>query len=388
MMFLRGALGTRIWHNDHARACLIIDDPLLKRHYGWLDYRQLIESMERHRFTTCIAFIPWNYRRSQSEIAQLFSVHRSGLHLCIHGCDHTGGEFASADFESLSAKAVLAMQRMREHARRSDVAFDDVMVFPQGLFSVEALSALNAAGYLAAVNTDPVPVSSTVAFKLSDLLDVAVTKVDGFPLFGRHYPRDASDFAMDLFLGKPALLVEHHGYFQNGCELLETFVSELNRLDRIDWTSLGEICSRASMSRSTAEGDIEVRFYTRRFSLTNTSTQAQKYVLLPRVTVGKDLPRVTCNGSEWNCESVDGQVQIPLVLAGGQTAKIELHPLTLKTAIAPWRGTASHNLGVRVRRFLCEMRDNHVHTNRVLSALLSSARNVLRTSRLQTALPE
>ncbi len=41
MMFLCGALGTRVWHNDRPRACFVIDDPLLnKNRYGFLDTRR------------------------------------------------------------------------------------------------------------------------------------------------------------------------------------------------------------------------------------------------------------------------------------------------------------------------------------------------------------
>src|SRR5437879_6633665 len=72
MMFLRRALGNRLWHNDNPRACFIIDDPLLKNRYGFLDYRRLTEVMHQHKFSMCIAFIPWNHRRSSKEVAELF----------------------------------------------------------------------------------------------------------------------------------------------------------------------------------------------------------------------------------------------------------------------------------------------------------------------------
>jgi hypothetical protein len=389
MMFLRGALGKKVWHNDSPRACFIIDDPPLKSHYGFLDYQQLAKSIGQQRFTACIAFIPWNYRRSDGETAALFSSNGSGLHLCIHGCDHTRAEFASTPLEALSGKAHLALERMREHAQRSGVPFDDIMVFPQGLFSAEALSALKAAGYLAAVNTDPIPVASPAALKLSDLLDVAVTRIADFPLFARHYPHDVSEFALDMFLGKPVLAVEHHNYFRNGCESLEDFVVQLNRMDdRLEWKSLGQVCSRACLTKTTAEGEVQVRFYTSRFSLTNDGSRTQKYLLLPRQRAGQDLPRVTCDGRKLECEKVEGQVKIHLVLGSGQTANIILHPANTAYAVAPWRGTAVHNLGVLVRRFLCELRDNHVDTSRTLSAIVSGARGLRRTTRLQRALSE
>ena len=50
------------------------------------------------------------------------------------------------------------------------------MVFPQGLFSREAVKALEASGYLAAVNTDLCPANQPQALALRDVLDVAVTR--------------------------------------------------------------------------------------------------------------------------------------------------------------------------------------------------------------------
>jgi len=242
LMFLRGALADGVWHNDRPQACFIIDDPLLRQRYGYFHFRRLMEAMRHQAFAACIAFIPWNYRRSRKAVAELLSS-RGMPSLCVHGCDHTGGEFASRDVELLRGKAQLALDRMRAHARSSGIPFDDVMVFPQGCFSVEALKALNGAGYLAAINSDLHPSTETEVLELRDLLSVAVTRFSNFPLFGRHYPKAIEDFALDLFLGKPALLVEHHAYFRSGYGALQAFVARLNALDeRIEWTNPATVC--------------------------------------------------------------------------------------------------------------------------------------------------
>jgi hypothetical protein len=51
----------------------------------------------------------------------------------------------------------------------------------------------------------------------------------------------------------------------------------------------------------------------------------------------------------------------------------------------PWKGTEIHNAGVWLRRVLCEFRDNHVETNRVLNAMVSTVRNSRRDGNLQAA---
>ena len=380
MMFLRGALGDRVWHNDAPRACIIIDDPSLTERHGFLEYDRLVESMRRLAFATCIAFIPWNVHRSRRTVAALLSSNDCVPSLCVHGCDHTAGEFAAASFDVMYGKARLALERMRTHERLTSVPFDDVMVFPQGLFSVEALSALKASGYLAAVNSDVFPSAAPATLALRELLDVAVTRFDDFPLFGRRYPRDAAEFAFDLFLGKPALVVEHHGYFRNGYAALESFVAQLNNLDdRLEWASVGTICSHACLTKASAGdgADSHVRFYTHCFSLTNTTARARRYVLRRRTQSGL-LPSVSVNGHEWPCERDGHDLMLEVSLAAGRTAHIDVSANEAAVAESAWKETAIESAKVRLRRAACDFRDNHVDTNPFLNAIVATARNVRR----------
>jgi hypothetical protein len=207
-------------------------------------------------------------------------------------------------------------------------------------------------------------------------MDVAVTAHADFPLFRRQYPRDPAEFAFDLFLGKPALAVEHHGYFRNGYEALKTFVKRLNELDkRLEWSNLATICSRACLKRVTADGDVQVRFYTSRFRLANDGTQNRTYLLLRRRTSEGPVPAVTVNGHQWACELQGESLKIRLSLDPGQTADVRISP---KDATGPapvsWKPTTAHKARVFIRRTLCEVRDNHVATNPLLFALMSRAR--------------
>ncbi len=368
MIFLRSALGDRVWHSDCPQACFIIDDPLLKHRYGFLEYAKLRETMRQQRFSACIAFIPWNYRRSRQQIADLFSTAPSALSLCIHGCDHTKAEFADASFDLMRGKARLALNRMQAHSKLSRLPFDDVMVFPQGLFSFQAMKALDACGYLAAVNTNLCPSNMPQPLALRDLLDVAVTAFADLPLFGRRYPRDPAEFAFDLFLGKPALVVEHHGYFRDGHEALGIFVKRLNDLDeRLEWTNLATICSRACLKRVTPHGDVHVRFYTNRFQFMNVGTQTQTYLLFRQRTSGGPLPAVTVNGGPCAREQEGDSLKISLSLNAGQSADIRVFSGNPDAAAFSWKPTRVHNAKVFVRRILCELRDNHVETIRSMS---------------------
>jgi hypothetical protein len=386
MMFLRGALKDRVWHSDHPRACFIIDDPLLKSRHGFLLYKRLVESLRRQRFTVCIAFIPWNYRRSKKKIAELFSSHCESAFLCVHGCDHTGAEFETRDAELLRGKAQLALDRMREHQQVSGIPFDNIMVFPQGLFSVEAIQALKAARYLAAVNTELSPSTMSETLSIRDLLDVAVTRFADFPIFGRRYPNVPAEFAFDLFMGKPALAVEHHGYFKGGYEPLETFVSRLNALDnRIEWTNLETICSKACWTRTAENGDVYVRFYTSRFHLKNSGARRQRYILQHPPGSTETPPQVNVEGCQWTPEQPeDGNFKIELSLDPGQTANIEILSGDRHSPGLPWKTTKVNDAGVWLRRILCELRDNYVDTSWILNAIVSGGRKVVRVRKIRT----
>ncbi len=201
---------------------IIIDDPLLRENYGFLNYRKLLSLMDKHNFNTCIAFIPFNFNRTDKRIATLFRERLDRFSLCVHGCDHTSGEFGSTDINYLDKKIKLATARMIEHEKRTGIPFDKVMVFPQGVFSNEALDVLKANGYLAAVNTE-LPIDGRIS--------------STFPFFLRYKPEDVTDYVAD-----PLFIVLHHDYFKNGYESLTDFVDELNtRSKNVKWDSLSNI---------------------------------------------------------------------------------------------------------------------------------------------------
>jgi hypothetical protein len=204
-------------------ASIIIDDPLLRENYGFLNYRKLLDLMDKHNFFTTIAFIPFNYKRTDKRIAALFRERADRFSLCVHGCDHVKGEFGRADFRYLNNTVKLATARMIEHENITGIPFDKIMVFPQGIFSNAALEALKNNGYLAALNTVAMPVNGHIS--------------STFPFFLRYKPEDVKDCFSD-----PKFIVLHHDYFKNGYKRLTDFVDKLNMWSRnVKWDSAGNI---------------------------------------------------------------------------------------------------------------------------------------------------
>jgi hypothetical protein len=164
---------------------LVVDDPLLRENYGFLNYRRLARIMDEMRFTTSIAFIPWNFKRTTESVAMLLADRSDRFLLCVHGCDHTQSEFGSEDHSVLSRLVATANRRMDRHRSQTGLAFDNIMVFPQGVFSTQATKVLKANNYLAAVNAEAVPTDFHGPLQLASFLDPAITAFHGFPLFLR-----------------------------------------------------------------------------------------------------------------------------------------------------------------------------------------------------------
>ena len=342
LMFLRDAFGDRCWQPEKKLACFILDDPLLRPRYGFLRYGSLLEAMERSNFATSLAFVPWNYNRSRRSTADLFLRHPKRFSLSIHGCDHTKGEFGGVDEVLLSSKAMIARKRMERHQELTGVPFDNVMVFPQGVFSSVALKALKTTGYVAAVNSTPFPVDdSPKPLRVRDLLAPAITHYSDFPLFVRHYPNCIAEFALDLFLGKPALIVEHHDYFRDGYEGVQIFAQQINRLsDDITWCGLEDVVRTTCLKRQRDDGAFDVQFYHNHPSIVDAGTGDKRSLPRENLPVRLDFPSVTG----------DSDLQL---------------------------GSPSYRIAVSVRRYLCEFRDNYLSRNHTAMSELNTLKSKL-----------
>jgi len=365
LMFLRSSSPNEFWENDAPSACLVIDDPLLKSRYGFLEYGKLLEVMERARFCTSIAFIPWNFKRSDERLAGLFAANPQRYSLCVHGCDHTRGEFGVDDQALLRERAMQALERMSLHRKLSGIDFDDVMVFPQCIFSMAAMEAVKICGYLAVANSSEFAIDGADRLSLRDLLEVAVTRFSNVPLFIRRAARNIAELAFDLFLGKPALLVEHHGFFREGYDAVEETVEKVNSLDeRLRWANLATVCSRASLKKTDANGKVHVRFFTDRFDLRNDTERAQTYRVHRRTTSPEAHATLALDGQcaeTWeDSEGIKAEISLP----AGQAGQIKVARLQGDPVSPRQRQNAMHDTKVFLRRSLSEFRDNYLQKSR------------------------
>jgi hypothetical protein len=376
-MALRFAAGDACWRPAESHASIIIDDPLLRKKYGFLNFETLACLAEQHKFHAAIAFIPHNFRRNSPHTTRMFQEHARQLSICFHGNDHTEAEFASADSTFLDTSLRVAEERMNAHRRSTGLKCDRVMVFPQGNFSVEAMSVLKAHNFIAAINTVPHPQGQPARLTLGELAQPAVVRYAGFPLFLRKSIQETTsyDIAFNLFFGRPVLIGEHHGIFQTPESLGEIAAKITAVAPDIHWSNLETVAAGSILTRRGPDGTYHVRAYANTIRIAN----------------GSDA---TTNCSiQWSDACAEASI-VDVLMAGkprseveisaaGARVSVELTPGNSQTLTLVHRMCRSteRGLGLRwnthafLRRRLSEFRDNYLSKN---PQLLTAAKAVQR----------
>ena len=361
VLYIKWAFAETCWNAPQANACLVIDDPVLKSTHGFVDFQQLLSLMKRHNFSTNVAFIPWNWRRSAPEVVQLFRENPAHYSLSVHGCDHTRGEFGSSDRQRLYWKTQQAIERMTQHQSITGISHDRVMVFPQGIFSEAAMDVLRRTGLIASVNNDVISADPHPrAITVSDVWDIAVMRYS-FPLFTRRYPWEGiENFAFDVLLGKPAIAVIHHDYCSDHCARLVNFIQRLNALHRAPtWRNLGEVVRRSCRQREVSLGAVEVQMYGTELRIENRSEQPKRFLIKRRDHEASAIQRICAGPQEISWKPVNGHIELEIELnpGGNQVIQIRFHDAAEKRRSGD---NLPYRLKAMLRRYLCEVRDNYI----------------------------
>ncbi len=376
-MALRHIFREECWRPGEQHACVIIDDPLLQRKYGFLDFDHLFQLVEKYNFHTSIAFIPHNYRRNSPRIVELFRSNHKRLSICFHGSDHTQAELASTDTTLLNTILRIAETRMGRHEASTGLACDKVMVFPQGYFSPEAMEVLKMRNFAAAVNTGPYPTGGSSPLSVREFIQPAILRYAGFPLFLRLYVKEirTEDLAFNLFFGKPILIVEHHEIFEHP-ELLVDVVQKVNSMaPGIHWSGLKSAVGDTVLERKSSDGMKQVRAYASRVQVFNNSGEPERLSIEWNFAGAPDsVEQVLDNGKP--CPGVEFKER-------GICVPVDLPPLGSRTLSLRHRnvGMARESLGFRwnakayMRRRLSEFRDNYLSKNPRLVSVARALRN-------------
>jgi hypothetical protein len=329
MLFAKYCAGERGWHTVHPYANFTIDDPWLREPYGFLTYKGLFAEMEKHNFHSTIAFIPWNYDRSEPQVVALIRKHPERFSICIHGDNHDHKEFSDYRSKPLALQikdlhqSLARMERFRE---LTGIPYDKVMIFPHSIGPEKTLAALKDTNYLATVNSTNVPMD---AARPQDLLfDLRATTLSfaDFPSVRRYsveglLPTGLA--AVNLFLGNPLLFYCHQEFFSSGIGAFDKEADAVNRIQPdIRWRSLGEIIRRLYLVKRRDDDDFDVLSFAGTTTLENVSTRDALFHVRKEES---DRPaEVTVDGEAWSYSLHDGYLEMQIPVRAGTARNLSI----------------------------------------------------------------
>ena len=370
-MALRYIFGEQSWRPCGHHAAFIIDDPLLRPKYGYLDFGSLRDLMNQYKFSSTIAFIPHNYRRNSRQTVEMFRQSGGRLSICFHGNDHTAGELASGNASRLNTMLGIAEARMDSHANASGLRCRKVMVFPQDEFSVEAMKVLKSRNFCAAVGGTANPTGRLANLTVGEEAQPAILRHGTFPLFRRKFVGQIKkqDIAFSLFFGQPVLVTEHHGLFGRVSRLVEDVQTINSIAPEIHWCDLETAVSNSTLRRSTPDGVCHIRAYSKSVWIKNDSDSARHFVVeWSRSSECPPIEEVLQDGLPIRSFEVDDST----VRLG-----IELAPGSCRTFSLSYRNDYASLEGLGflwgakafIRRRLSEARDNYLSKNQFASGI-------------------
>jgi hypothetical protein len=362
MMFIRYCAGERGWHALHHYANLTIDDAWLREPYGHLNYRGLLEEMEKHNFHTTIAFIPWNYDRSEPDVASLVRGHPERFSICVHGNNHDHKEFADFQTKSLSVQIAAlreSLSRMDKFQTLTGIPYDEVMVFPHSIGSERILEALKTYNFLATVNALNVPfdIFRPPAFALA--LRSVVLSWGDFPSITR-YPAAAQHpevlIAINEFLDNPLLFYTHQDFFVNGISAFDAKADQVNRFEPdTRWRSLGDIVRHLYVVRLRDDSNYDVLAFSSSLSLDNISGHDAIFYVRKQESSSPVISSVSVDGQPCSYGLHDGYLELSIGIPAGKTRSVVVlyeNDLGLIPASA-----TKHSLRVYLLRKISDFRD-------------------------------
>lgn len=370
MMFLQHAAADKAWHLPGHYANLTIDDPWLTEPYGNLSYPGILREMEKHNFHTTIAFVPWNFDRSQPEVVSLFRSHADRFSISIHGNNHNHREFdrySSQPLADHAANIEQGLARMEAFCRMTSLPYDRVMVFPHAIAPAETLGLLKRYNFLATVNSQSVPLDAPSADGPLIALRPWNLSYEAFPSVRRISAEIAvsrPDIAINAFLGNPQLFYVHQQFFHETIAAFNDIADYVNRLDRgVRWESLGHVSEHLYLLRARDDRDYDVLALSPRIGLANPSDRSVKVHIRRSETEAVSIGSVSVDGKSTNYAITPTGIEFVVTLEPNQIRNIEVeykNSLSLASI-----DTSKRLLWINTLRRLSDVRDLWLSRNTV-----------------------
>jgi hypothetical protein len=254
------------------------------------------------------------------------------------------------------------------------------MVFPQGVFSSACPEVLKHNGFLAVVNTETVPIDSQNSrTRIRDVWDVAIMTYGGFPIFTRRYAfHGLENFAFDLLLGKPCLIVAHHDVFKDGGDRLIGLIQKIDSLNcSLYWRPLGEVIRRACRCRPNGTDAEEVEMYGNELLIGNPSDHPIEVSIRKRKSEHEAVSEIRCDGlpMKWMTDDEYLLIGDQIPPHGEKRFRLFYDEPTLAGNV---QRSVRYKVSVAARRMLSEFRDDYLARSSFLSGSADMLRKMLK----------
>ncbi len=229
------------------RACYIFDDPNLHwSRYGFVDFRQIVAHATKENYHVAFATIPLDAWFAHEATVRVFKSNHRRLSLVIHGNDHTRHELAR-DYTPSARVSLLrqAISRIEHLENRTGIRVDRVMVPPHGACSEDTLKELPGCGFEAAcISHGSLCAHNRGRSWTANLGFHPSAMIQGCPVLPRWGlgGNVNNTVLLAAYLGQPMVLRGHHQDLKEGVELLDGIAGFVNRLGRVSWSNMADLC--------------------------------------------------------------------------------------------------------------------------------------------------
>ena len=374
ILFLSYAAGSRAWHSDGHYANFTIDDPWLTQPYGNLDYDALLAEMDRRNFHTTIAFIPWNFDRSEHRVVSLVLKHPERFSICMHGNNHAHREFGDYERNPLTQQIADIKQgiaRMERFHNLTGIPYDRFMVFPHAVAPEATFTLLTSYGFSGTANSSNVPLNTRPPNDLRSLFRPSTSVYGGLLSLSRNpaigdVPR--SQLVIQSFFGNPLLFYAHENLFEGGAGAFNQFADFINQLQSdVKWTSLGEIARHSHLIRSRLDGNFDVLMFSSEMDLVNPDREEREF-FVTKAGQSPDASSVTADGFPVAFKRAGNVYSLSLLIPAHHFCKIRFaYKNNLDLEREDVRKTSLYSYSLRIAS---DFRDMHLSRSKFGSALI------------------
>ena len=204
-------------------------------------------------------------------------------------------------------------------------------------------------------DTNPRPIT------VADVWDTAIMAYDNFALFTRRYPGSGiENFAFDSLLGKPVIIVIHHGFCRDHCIRLIEFMERLNALTcPLIWRSLGELVRRSCRQKTLSPDVTQIEMYGKELLVENLSDRTKQFLVRRRESNPSLIKEVFAGGRRIAWNGSDDRIQFEVEVKPGENLRIRVHLHELGE-VNERVENLNDKTRTMLRRYLCELRDNYI----------------------------